>query len=118
MNVTEADLDIICRVTHEALRAYRSGIGQAGLPTWKRAPKWMKEATRESVRHVLENPGQTARMQHAQWVEQKRAAGWKWGPEKDGRKKTHPLLVPYEDLDLVERRKDALVIAIVSEFLS
>ena len=78
----------------------------------------MKEATRDSVRHVLNNPDQTAKVQHEQWVKQKRAAGWKHGDEKDGRQKTHPLLVPYEDLDLVERRKDALVIAIVSEFLS
>lgn len=116
-DVSDKDLDLICRVTHEAMRAYRSGIGQDDLPTWKRAPKWMKEATRGSVRHVLDNPGQSAQMQHEQWAEQKRAAGWRHGRVKDARKKTHPLLVPYGDLDPDERRKDALVIAVVSAFL-
>jgi len=117
MSVADAELDLICRVTHEALRAYRSGIGQEDLPTWKRAPKWMKEATRDSVRHVLDNPNQTAKEQHEQWADQKRVSGWRHGPRKDARQKTHPLLVPYEDLDPVERSKDALIIAIVSEFL-
>ena len=112
------DIDLICAVAHDTMRSYRSALGEPLLPSWKRAPKWMKEATRSSVTDVLAHPGQTAQMQHEQWVAQKRNAGWTTGPIKDARKKTHPLLVAYNELDLAERRKDALMIAVVTALSS
>ena len=31
---------------------------------------------------------------------------WRYGPEKNSEKRTHPCLVPYEDLPAPEREKD------------
>ena len=31
---------------------------------------------------------------------------WRLGPKKDGARRTHPCLVPYEELPLAEREKD------------
>ena len=115
--VDDDKLALICRVVHEALRAFKAGIGQADLPTWKRAPKWMKSATRDSVLSVIQNPDQTSKFQHEQWVAQKRADGWKYGKTKDTKAKTHPLLIPYEELDPNEQLKDALLIATVKAFV-
>lgn len=109
----EEDLDAISQVVHEALRAYVKTIDQPALPTWSRAPKWMREATKASVIFVLENTKSGPGAQHDQWCETKKASGWTYGKKKDGRRKTHPMLVPFAELALEEQAKDNLVNAIV-----
>ncbi len=44
---------------------------------------------------------------------QKVAEGWVWGPVKDPAQKQHPCIVPYLNLPIAQRRKDALFYAIV-----
>ena len=39
-----------------------------------------------------------ARSEHDEWCRAKRAAGWRRGPVRDGKARTHPDLVPWEDL--------------------
>lgn len=109
--------EMICRVVHEALRAYGIGMGQKPLPTWNRAPKWMKKSTLDSVVSVFEDPDQTPGRQHRQWMEAKLADGWRKGPVKDGVKKTHPLMIPFEELPAEEQRKDTILLALVRSFM-
>ena len=71
------------------------------------------------VRHELESvtrplPDAPASAQHDQWMEEKLANGWHFGEVKDADAKTHPQLIPYDDLSEFEKRKDALVAAIIS----
>jgi hypothetical protein len=73
----------------------------------------MKRATIEGVAWRLAHPRASDAAQHDQWIAEKIAAGGKYGRVKDGVKKTHPLLIPFEDLPLVERQKDALVAAVI-----
>jgi hypothetical protein len=103
----------IARVMHESVRAWQKANGQASSPSWSRAPKWMRDASREAVLWRLDNPAAPASAQHDQWAAEKKAAGWKFGKTKNGVKKTHPMLVPYSDLPEVERRKDAMVGALI-----
>lgn len=103
----------IAQVMHEGTRAWQKANGQDVVPTWGRAPKWMKESSVEAVRWRLANPAAGASAQHDRWSEHKKATGWKYGKTKSGVKKTHPMLVPYGDLPEVERRKDALVNAVI-----
>lgn len=95
------------------MRAWQKANGQTPAPPWSRAPKWMKEASAASATWRIANPNAPASAQHDQWMAQKKADGWKHGKTKDGKKKTHPLMVPYAQLPDVERRKDALVNAVV-----
>jgi len=39
-----------------------------------------------------------ARNTHALWAKKRIAEGWTYGPQRDDHAKTHPNLVPYEDL--------------------
>jgi hypothetical protein len=103
----------IAQVTHEAMRAWQKANGQAPAPPWSRAPKWMKESSVASVTWRISNPNANASAQHDQWMAQKTADGWKFGKTKDAKKKTHPMLIPYRGLPVFERRKDALVNAVV-----
>lgn len=103
----------IARVVHESLRAWAIANGQVAYPPWMRAPRWMKDSTIKSVLFALNNPDAPASAQHEQWMAQKRADGWVFGPVKDPEKKTHPLLIAYAQLPEVERKKDALLNAVV-----
>lgn len=43
----------------------------------------------------------------------KMVAGWKHGVKKDAKKKEHPCMIPYDDLPLDQRVKDALFVGVV-----
>jgi len=107
------DLEPIARVVHEAVRAWGSAHGETEIPTWDAAPDWMKASTFESVRFVLVHPDAGPGAQHDQWMAQRLADGWTYGPERDESLKQHPMLVPFEDLPEFEKKKDALVCAAV-----
>lgn len=103
----------IAEVVHEAVRAWQRANGQNPAPSWGRAPQWMRRDTSNAVVARLANPAATASAQHEHWLELKREAGWRHGKTKSGVKKTHPLIVPFNDLPEVEKRKDALVAAVI-----
>lgn len=108
------DLEAIARTVHEALRAWSMAHGRADFPGWEDAPDWMKASSRDSVQFVLDNPAAGPGAQHAQWMQQRLSAGWIYGPERDDARKTHPMLIPFDDLPEFEQRKDAVVCAIVT----
>ena len=49
---------------------------------------------------------------HEDWVEAYRAMGWQYGLERDVNAKTHPDMVPYDDLGQLERDKDEVFVAL------
>ena len=106
----EAKLTIIARAVHETIRAYQAALGEPEAPPWDESG-WMQASTREAVEFSLHNP--TPGAQHESWCESKRRDGWRRGPVKDAALKTHPSLAPFDELAETERRKDALIIAVV-----
>ncbi len=110
-------IEKIARVMHETVRAWQAANGQPPAPPWGRAPQWMKDASITSIRWRIENPDAPTSAQHEQWAAQKRSEGWKQGSRKSAVTKTHPLLVPYAQLPEIERRKDALVNAVVDSLV-
>ena len=47
-----------------------------------------------------------ARNVHEVWAQGRMAEGWTWGEQRDDQLKTHPCLVPYEELPDAEREYD------------
>jgi len=43
---------------------------------------------------------------HQEWMHQRILDGWVWGPKRDDTLKTHPCLVPFEDLPEEEKEYD------------
>lgn len=65
------------------------------------------------TKYVLENPATTAEENHNIWMEAKRNQGYTYGDVLDVEKKTHPSMIPFEDLSDVEKRKDEMDVLMV-----
>jgi hypothetical protein len=66
----------------------------------------------------MKNPDATAADNHASWLELKLAEGWTLGETKDPIAKTHPCMVPYDELPKDQQTKDALYAAVVKTALA
>lgn len=103
----------IARVCHEANRGYCASIGDMSQPTWEEAPDWQKESALKGVMHHIENPDSTPADSHTEWMAEKARTGWSYGDEKDPEAKTHPCMVPWEELPAEQRMKDVIFLSIV-----
>ena len=103
----------IARVCHEINRAYCIAIGDMSQPTWSDAPDWQKHSAVNGVMAHVKNPKMTPEESHQLWLNEKEAAGWTYAQEKDAVLKTHPCILPYEQLPLEQRVKDHLFSATV-----
>lgn len=52
------------------------------------------------------HPEMTPEQNHKNWMKMKLEQGWVYGPVKDFEAKTHPDLVPFNQLPDIEKRKD------------
>lgn len=62
--------------------------------------------------------GVTPREHHERWCAEKRAQGWRYGETKNAAERTHPCLVPYDDLPPEQRLKNELFLAVVAVMAS
>jgi hypothetical protein len=106
------DAEYIARACHEANRVLQAASGEEPSPHWELAPAWQRESAREGVAAALARR-LTPRQQHDAWCESRYADGWTHGPVKDAVARTHPGLVPWDQLPAGQRRKDVLFAAIV-----
>ncbi|MEI8371839.1 MAG: NAD-binding protein [Planctomycetota bacterium] len=61
----------------------------------------------ESVKQFTDDEIETlAKMEHLRWCAEKWLDGWQKGPSKDQDQRTHPNLVPWEELSEEDRNKD------------
>lgn len=107
----EKTIEACARAAHEANRAYCIALGDTSQPSWDEAPEWQKSSARNGVLGAL--AGNTPEQSHESWLAEKRATGWKYGPEKDAEKREHPCFVPYAALPLAQRAKDSVFVEVV-----
>lgn len=110
-------ISMIAKICHEANKAFCEGIGDDSQMEWEKAPENIRASAIDGVRNVLRNPDLTPEDSHISWLEFKINDGWKYGPEKDTKKKTHPCLLPYDALEENDKIKDALFTNIVKSFI-
>lgn len=106
-------IEDIAKVCHETNRAYCAGIGDNSQLLWEQSPDWQRQSAINGVRFHLDNPNAGPSGSHENWMREKIAAGWKYGPKKDPAYMEHPCIVPYEQLPKEQRIKDALFVGIV-----
>jgi hypothetical protein len=103
----------IAAAAHAVNAAYCLSLGDDTQKPWGEAPDWQKESAIKGVEFILENPDAPVSATHDSWTEQKLADGWIYGETKDEEVKTHPCLVPFEELPLEQKAKDHLFAAVV-----
>lgn len=106
-------IEDIAKVAHEANRAYCQTIGDNSQPSWEDAPDWQKSSAINGVKFHLTTPDAAPDHSHNCWLEEKRAAGWTYGPVKDPANKQHPCFVPFEALPADQQLKDYVFTGVV-----
>lgn len=103
----------IARIAHEVNRAYCQSIGDDSQPTWESAPEWQRKSAINGVEYHIANPNAGPDHSHLEWMREKEADGWKYGPVKDASKKEHPCFLPYDQLPREQKAKDYVFRAVV-----
>ncbi len=109
----KSNVEVIAEICHEANRMWCEANGDYSQKPWKEAEQWQKDSAIAGVSFRLGRHGSAPSAQHNNWMQQKLNDGWKYGPVKDAEKKTHPCIVPFDELPLVQRKKDSMFGAIV-----
>lgn len=104
---------MIAPTCHEVNRAICRAFGDESQRPWEDAEPWQRESAIKGVIFALNNPDAPPSAQHDAWMADKLADGWVYGPVKDAEAKTHPCLVPYDQLPPEQRAKDYAFQAVV-----
>ena len=97
----------IAKICYEANKAFCEIIKEEVL-SWEQC----KDSTIKGVEAFNKNCNISTKAIHDNWVKDKLADNWKYGPIKDFEKKEHPCIKDYHDLSLTQRFKDNLFLAI------
>ena len=103
----------IAKVCHQANKAWCESEGDFSQKDWLEAEQWQIQSAVSGVKFRIENPDAPASAMHDNWSAEKVSQGWVYGDVKDAEKKTHPCLVPFDQLPLFQQKKDKLFSAIV-----
>ena len=107
--------EFCAKICHEANKAFCESIGDFSQLGWEDAPDWQKQSAINGVDFHLGNDTK-ASDSHVSWMKEKINDGWVYGEAKDAEKKTHPCIVPYEQLPIEQQSKDYIFKGIVDAF--
>ncbi len=113
MRQTLLSLATIAAIVHEANRQYCESIGDSSQKPWSEAPDWQKSSALDGVVGIINGTITTPEQSHESWMAKKTADGWVFGDAKDEVAKTHPCMVPYDQLPAEQKMKDTIFHGIV-----
>lgn len=108
----------IAKTAHEANRALCRAFGDDSQVPWEEAPDWQRTSALDGVKKTHDGTVTSPQQSHENWLTMKRADGWVYGAVKDPEAKTHPCMVPYDDLPPEQRAKDHVFQAVVRTMLA
>lgn len=111
--VKQNKINWIAKVCHQANKAWCESEGDNSQKDWIEAEQWQRDSVINGVKFRISNPNSGHDASHNSWMKEKVETGWIFGELKDTEKKTHPCIVPFEQLSKFQQKKDALFCAIV-----
>ena len=106
-----AEVNRIARSVHFLMAAFAVYHGEKDQVAWKDLDVDRRIVVKQNVMATLQ--GATPEDLHDAWVYALEEAGWVYGETKDPEAKTHPCLVPFEELPDYQKEKDFLFQAAV-----
>ena len=103
----------IAKACHEANKVWCQANGDESQRHWDQAEQWQRDSAVKGVEFRVNNPESGEDAQHNAWMADKVNDGWVYGEVKDADAKTHPCIVPFNELPEFQQKKDALFCAIV-----
>jgi len=103
---------LVCaEAAHEMNRVYCQTLGDFSQPSWASAEDHQRTSAINGVDGVF--GGNSPKASHESWMAEKAANGWVFGEKKDSEAKTHPCMVPYDQLSEDQKQKDFLFVSTV-----
>jgi hypothetical protein len=118
-------------------------LDDPALVPWERLPPRLKESNRSQAASIVEKlhaigcdicpmidwssarfsftPGEVeylAEQEHVRWLHEMNTKGFSFGATKDENAKTHPSMIPYENLSEDEKEKDRETVRMIPYYLS
>ena len=132
LDIQADDVERVARMVHELLRGSLDSGSPYGLQAYEDLPDHIKEANRQQVLRApellaalgyrlersdeaTERPAvqlteaeieEASVAEHEGWMRQKSASGYRYGAVRDDSKRTHPSLVPWDQLPASVRELD------------
>lgn len=98
----------IASIVHNLNKEYCEALGDDSQLSWNVAPEWQKRSAIDGVKFHIRHPEATDSASHDNWLKEKISSGWNYGTVKDAAVKTHPCIVPFNELPMDQQIKDAL----------
>ena len=95
----------IAQICHETNRALCLAFGDTSQKRWEDSPQWQIESAIDGVKLHLVNE-RSVEASHQAWMAHKVKMGWVQGEIKDETKRTHPCIVPFDQLPPEQQAKD------------
>lgn len=112
---------LAARDAHAANDAHCVAYGQPSYGKWEDLSEAVRASIISGANKVLESLKQgkvpVAGFMHQEWLNYKLAAGWKYGPTKSEIHKTHPNIIPFQHLTVIEQAKDMIFVSVVASTL-
>lgn len=110
------------RAAHNVLVTYCRSAGDHSIKEWDDAQQQQRDDTMKLVRSYVEQGSTSTSAEHDRWAADKRARGYVWGSVKNDDPGlgplTNPNLVPWAQLPVYARGKDALLLVVVAGMAS
>jgi len=97
--------DFIAEIRHAIWVGFQMGAGQEYNEEMNDA---QYKSLLDGIKFSDNNPDATPEENHDNWMKEKEANGWIYGHTKDFKKKTHPDMIPYNELLDIEKKKDTM----------
>jgi len=99
---------------YEVARLEAIASGRRIVPeTWTNRDEAFQKQMTEYVESLRGKPLPTPEEAHNSWWRKYEEMGWKFGEVRDTEKKTHPDMIPFNDLPKDEQDKDEIFLALV-----
>jgi hypothetical protein len=111
------EVDACGRHAHEGHRTYRELMGDLSHKPWSELGEEEKAPVRLAVIGIVEGDDDAERS-HNRWVQSLTSQGWKQGPKKDWETKTHPNLVPWDELSIETQELNQMFVRSVKSMIT